>query len=229
MSRLTMAAGFECYPVKFRPHNQALVWTGPRREDTFGFIPAFLSASRCRSENTVRYAPGANVTITRRLLNILSAVSLLVLISTMLLWGRSYFVRDEFSAQRSGVQWMWSSDAGRIHFGIFGITPDNGNNYNWTWNGNEAPGMNVPLAGPYWDHEHLGIGWDVPGSLACRIGAVRFQQVAREWWVPYWLMALLSMPVSIILPRRILPSLIVQVRFALEHRRNRARGFPLYP
>ncbi len=163
--------------------------------------------------------------IARRLLQTLSALSLLVFVSTLTLWGRSFFVRDEFIRQHSGIQQMWDSDCGRIHFGIFGITPDNGNNCDWTWDDNAAPGNTVPLAACSWVHAHFGIGWDVCGSLMCRTATARFHVVGREWWVPYWLVALLALPFAMILPLQVLPSL----RLALECRRNRAGGFPLYP
>jgi hypothetical protein len=135
-----------------------------------------------------------------RLFQILSALSLLVFVAILILCGRSFFLRDEFVTQHSGIQQMWDSDFARIHFGIFHITPDNGNNCDWTWDDNAAPGNTLPLVGSFWLHAHFGIGWAVPGSLACRIGKLRFQVVGREWWVPYWLIALLALPLATVLP-----------------------------
>jgi hypothetical protein len=163
----------------------------------------------------------------RRSLGIPSALSLLLLMAVVLLWGRSCFVCDMFTTQSQGVQRMWMSDAGRIRFALFTIWPDNGYDHAWTWNDNMAPGGHVPVAGPFGDHQHFGIGWDVRGSLTYLNGGVRHSQSAREWWVPYWFLALVTLPLSKIVLWRIVRWTVIHWRLAVLRRAERARGFPL--
>ncbi len=164
----------------------------------------------------------------RLLLNILSTLSLLLLLSLLFLWGRSYFVLDMFTAQSGGVQRMWSSDSGRIGFGLFNISPDNGYSHAWTWNRNMQPGSTGPVAGgTFWEHQHFGVGWDVRGSLPYTDRGVRYRQSAREWWIADWLLVLLAMPLSTIVLRCIIRWTALHARFAVERRRDKARGFPL--
>src|SRR2546425_828130 len=123
-----------------------------------------------------RLCGGDTMIIIRQLLAVLSALSLLLLFATLFLWGRSYFVCDMFTTQSRGVQRMWTSDTGRIRFGLFTISPDNGYDHAWTWNRNMAAGNTAPLAGAFRDHQHFGIGWDVSGSLAYLDVGVRSRQ-----------------------------------------------------
>ncbi|MGH7213386.1 MAG: hypothetical protein ACREIT_01195 [Tepidisphaeraceae bacterium] len=168
------------------------------------------------------------MTIMQKLLNTLSTVSLLLLLSSLFLWARSYFVLDMASTQSGGVHRMWSTNWGRIGFGIYNISPDNGYNHAWTWNKNVRPGGTAPVAGgTFWEHQRFGVGWDVRGSLPFTMGGIRYRQTAREWWIAYWLPMLLATPLSTIAVWRIARWTARRARVAMERRRDKARGFPL--
>jgi hypothetical protein len=142
--------------------------------------------------------------------NILAAMSMLLLAATLAIWSRSYLVRDEICWQRRSVQQLYSSDYGRIGYSTFQFAPDNGGDRDWTWF-RIAPGRTVPV-GRYEPNELIGIGWDVSGTMPYRDGAKLYSVTAREWWIPYRLIAALT---------ALLPALWAKDHLLLQLRRRR--------
>ena len=146
----------------------------------------------------------------RRLLNLLTVLSLVLCLALVAMWVRSHFVWDQWAGQRQGVQRVIVSDAGRIGYSEFRsgrhIFPDS----RWRWIRRQPRGSNAQASGL-----HDLVRWDVRDQMKFHFGGERQTISAREWWLPHW------MPASVV---AVLPLWRGSMVFARRRREPRRRA-----
>ena len=154
----------------------------------------------------------------RRLLNLLTAVSLVLCVAVMVLWVRSWWWVDGYSHVTPDRCWTFFSDRGLVRATLYEDSP----RHLRGWVGETFPaqtGMNglraeLTLCDPAWPR--LGIGYyesrTEAGDGAWRYGGRRY----RSWIVPYWLLATVFAPPA--------AAGVVGAWRAIRARRHRAPG-----